>query len=234
MHIWFIMDWNRRWATGQKLTKILGHTKWSDNVEEILRLCLKNWVEFVSMWVIAKKNLEERSSLEINHLYRLIRTKIPEMLPKFQKNNIRFEVIWDPLLLPEDIRKILSDTEEKTKDNKKMVFIFAIWYWWQDEIVRWVRNYIKDNLEKIMSWDAEKLLSMLDEKEFSKYLDTWKYPPPDLIVRTWGDIRTSWYFLYQSEYSEMYFTDTLWPDFWENEFNKAIWSLKSAKRNFWK
>jgi len=234
MHIWFIMDGNRRWATSQNLTKILWHSKWWDNVENVLRMCLKNWVEHVSMWVIAKKNLEERSTLELNHLYKLIRTKLPEMLPKFNKNWVRFETIWDPSLLPEDIQKILSDTENDTVQNNKMVFIFAIWYGWQDEIVRWVKNYIKHNLEEIMSWKLEELMKKLDENEFAKYLDTGKYPPPDLIVRTWWDMRMSWYFLYQSEYSEMYFTKTLWPDFDDEEFNNAISSFKWAKRNFWK
>ncbi|EKE28612.1 MAG: Undecaprenyl diphosphate synthase [uncultured bacterium (gcode 4)] len=234
MHIWFVMDGNRRWATSHKMIKLLGHSKWSDNVENVLKMCLDEWIEYVSMWVIAKKNLEERSKEELEHLFWLIRKRIPEMLPKFLENWVRFETIWNKDLLPDDINQILRETEMATEKQSEIVFILAVWYGWQDEIVRWVKNYIKDNLEAIMNWWYEEIMKWLNEKKLSLYLDTWKYPPPDLIVRTGWDIRTSWYFLFQSEYSEYYFTSTLWPDFDKIELQKALWKYRKAQRNFWK
>lgn len=233
MHIGFILDWNRRWATTRWLIKMLGHTAGVDNIENILDLCLWEKIEFVSMWILAKKNIENRSKEELKHLYSLFRTKIPAFLPNFIKKWIRFETVWDLNLLPDDIKIMLNDVKEKTKHLNNMTFILGIWYGWQDEIVRWVKDYIKSNLEKIKN-KPEKLLEKLNEQSFSEYLDSWKFPPPDLIVRTGWDIRLSWYFLYQSEYSEYYFTKTLWPDFNEDEFYKAYLSLKWAKRNFWK
>jgi undecaprenyl diphosphate synthase len=234
MHIWFIMDGNRRWATSHKMIKLLWHSKWSDNVENVLKMCMDEWIEYVSMWVIAKKNLEERCREELDHLFWLIRKRIPEMLPKFIENWIKFETIWNKDLLPKDVNEILENAIDKTKGQTKLTFIFAIWYGWQDEILRWMKNYIKANLESLKSEDYEDVLNWLNEEKFSNYLDTWKYPAPDLIIRTGWDIRTSWYYLFQSEYSEYYFTPKLWPDFDKIEFEKALFQYNNSKRNFWK
>jgi undecaprenyl diphosphate synthase len=105
-----------------------------------------------------------------------------------------------------------------------MTFILGIGYGGQDEVIRGIKNFIKQ-------WGD---VDTLNETSLLPYLDTGKFPPPDLIIRTGGDIRHSGYFLYQSEYSEYYFTKTLWPDFKKEEFYKAIDTLKGAKRNFWK
>ncbi len=105
-----------------------------------------------------------------------------------------------------------------------MTFILAIGYGGQDEIIRGIKKFVQEG------WDV----STLDENTFLPFLETGRFPAPDLIVRTGGDVRHSGYFLYQSEYSEYYFTDTLWPDFQEQEFYKALNVLKGAKRNFGK
>lgn len=232
MHLGFIMDGNRRWATSKWILKMLGHTKWVDNVENILDLCLKEKIEYVSMWVLAKKNIEERSTSELKHLYDLIRTKVPKLLPKLIKNNIKFETIWNLDLLPEDVKETLLKSKKDTENLSWMTFILAVWYGGQDEIIRWIKNFCLQNIEEINNW--KDFIEKLNEKEFVKYLDSGKFPAPDLIVRTGWDCRLSWYLLYLSEYSEYYFTDTFWPDFDESEFYKALNTLKWAKRNFWK
>lgn len=232
-HIWFIMDGNRRWAEKRWILKYLWHDKWADRMEEIVDLCMKEEIEYVSIWALAKKNLE-RTSDELNHLFDLLRKRIPPMKQKFVKNWVKFETVGNLDLLPIDIKELLLDLQNFTKDWDKITFILAMAYGWQDEIVRWVKSFLKENIDKINSENIDSVLNSLDEKLFANYLETWKYPPPDLIVRTWWDIRLSWYFLYQSEYSEYYFTPTYWPDFDSKEFHKAIDSLKSAKRNFGK
>lgn len=103
-----------------------------------------------------------------------------------------------------------------------MTFILAIGYGGQDEIIRGVKKFVQEGGD----------IDLLDEKTFLPFLDTGKFPAPDLIVRTGGDMRSSGYFLYTSEYSEYYFTDTLWPDFREPEFYKAFSSYQNATRNF--
>lgn len=228
------MDGNRRWAEKRWILKYLWHDKWADTMENTVDLCLKYWIEYVSIWALAKKNITERSSIELDHLYNLLLKRIPKMEIKFLKSGVKLETVWDLDLLPVKVKESLLDLQEKTKNLDKITFILAIWYGWQDEIVRWVKDYIKENIDSLNKDNIDDFLNELNENKFAKYIDTGKYPTPDLIVRTGWDIRTSWYFLYQSEYSEMYFTDTLWPDFDENEFNKALASLKWAKRNFWK
>lgn len=234
MHIGFIMDGNRRWAEKRWMLKYLWHDKGADTMENVVDMCLKEWVEHVSIWALAKKNITERSNIELDHLYDLLLKRIPMMTPKFIKNGVKFETVGNLDLLPKKVKEALLELQDKTKKVNKITFILAIWYWWQDEIVRGIKNYIESNINVIESWELTDLINNFDENEFAKYIDTGKYPPPDLIVRTWWDIRTSWYFLYQSEYSEMYFTPTLWPDFDEIEFQKAITKLKDAKRNFGK
>jgi len=212
---------------------MLGHTHWVDNVENIVNLCLKEDIETVSMWIIAKKNLENRWTEELEHLFWLIRNRIPKIIKNFIKNWINFNTVWDLDLLPVDIKELMLKSIEETKHWTKMNFILAIAYWWQDEIIRWMKKFIRENIEELKN-NPEGLLKKLDEKSFLNYLDTGKFPAPDLIVRTGWDMRLSWYFLYQSEYSEYYFTPTYWPAFEEKEFYIALNSLKNAKRNFWK
>lgn len=234
MHIWIIMDGNRRWATNRWLIKMIGHEKWSDNIENIIETALQNNIEFLSLWVLAKKNIEERETKELNHLYNILKTKIPEILPKLLENWIKFEVVWDLNLLPKDVQDIVINSESQTKNWTKMTLIFGLGYWWQDEIIRWIKKLILENIEQIKNSNINDFLNEINEKEFLKYIETGNFPPPDLIIRTGWDCRLSWYFLYQSEYSEYYFTDTFWPDFWEEEFKKAISKLQKAKRNFGK
>ncbi len=141
-----------------------------------------------------------------------------------QEQSIRFATIGDLSLLPDDIRSIFSDAVEATKHSQVMTFILAFWYSGQDEIVRGVKRCISEGVDP----------DTLTEKEFLTYLDSGKYPPPDLIVRTGWNIRHSGYLLYQSAYSEYYFTETLWPDFSQKDFDGAVDFFEWAKRNFGK
>lgn len=223
-HIWFIMDGNRRWAKKLKNIVTLGHERGGDNIERVLELCINESIPYVSMWALSKENILQREINEINEIYWLIQKKVPKLIEKLIKNSIRLEVIWDLWLVPIEIRTILIDAIDKTSQWNKMTFILAIWYSWQDEIIRWVKRCIAE-------WIDPKLLT---EQEFLMYLDSGKYPPPDLIIRTGWSIRHSWFYLYQSAYSEYYFTETLWPDFGYQDLLKALDSYNSSKRNFWK
>lgn len=223
-HIGFIMDGNRRWAKKISNVTSFGHMKWGDNIENILTLCISNHIEYVSMWTLSKENILERSDIEIAGIFQLFREKLPKIVEKFIKNSIRLDVVGDLWMVPADIRTILFDAIEKTKDGTQMTCIFAIAYSWQDEIVRGVRRVLVEGIDP----------KTLDEKTFLTYLDTGKYPPPDLIVRTGGQIRHSGFFLYHSAYSEYFFTETLWPDFGKGDLDKAIEFYNSIKRNFGK
>jgi undecaprenyl diphosphate synthase len=223
-HIGFIMDGNRRWAKKLKNIAIFGHEKGLGNIENILSLCLEARIEIVSMWALSRENIAERSKAEIEGIYTIIRKQFPELIRKLREKGVIFETVWDLWLLPEDIRAILLQAMDDTKNGKNMTFVLAIWYSGQDEIIRAVRRFIAEAADP----------QTLTPKSFLDYLDTGKYPPPDLIVRTGGNIRHSGYFLYQSAYSEYYFTDTFWPDFWREDFEKALQYFESVQRNFWK
>lgn len=223
-HIGFIMDGNRRYAKRLQNVVSFWHERGGDNIENILWFCLDAEISHVSMWALSKENIQERDSTEINAIYSLIEKKVPKLIPKLIQKWIRFEVIWDLWLIPDTIRTILFDAMEQTTLWTNMTFILAIGYSGQDEIVRGIKRIIAE-------WVDPK---MLTEKEFLTYLDSGKYPPPDLIVRTGGNIRHSGFFLYQSAYSEYYFTETLWPEFSQWDFQKALDFFYGVKRNFWK
>lgn len=195
-----------------------------------MELALNEWIEYVSFWALAKKNIENREQEELNYLYELTEREFCKWLKKdLLEKSIKFKTVWDLNLLPTNTKKLLEELTEDTKHWEKMTLIIAIWYGWQDEIVRWVKNFISKNKSNL-----DEALEKLNENTLFEYLDTGDFPAPDMIVRTGWDTRLSWYFLYASEYSEYYFTDTFWPDFSEKEFYDVLDKLGRARRNFGK
>jgi undecaprenyl diphosphate synthase len=223
-HIAFIMDGNRRFA--QRLSQIasFGHQKWGETIEKVIGYCLDASIPYVSMWALSKENIQQRSSEEIAFIYSLLREKLPELTKIFLQKGIVLRTVWDMSLLPEDIQLQLKAASEQTKAWTNMTYILAVAYSGQDEIIRWIKKMIA-------SWAS---LQNLDENSFLQFLDTGIFPPPDLIIRTGWSPRHSGYFLYQSAYSEYYFTDILWPEFWKEDFDKALDFFQKIKRNFWK
>lgn len=222
-HIWIIMDWNRRWAKEKWLPTFFWHKAWADNVKKISEIAWKNWIEYLTLWALSKENLIKRTKEEIDKIISLI-DKIEDFLWEMMNAWLKFRTIWNIESLPEKSVKILKGLEEKTKNNKWLILTVALVYSWQDEIIRATKKAIS-------SWINPENLS---PEEFRKFLDTSFLPNPDLIIRTWWDIRHSWFLLFDSEYSEYYFTDKKWPEFDEEEFLKAVSRLDLAKRNFGK
>jgi undecaprenyl diphosphate synthase len=223
MHIWVIMDWNRRWAKQKGLPAFFWHKAWADNVKKITEIAWREWIEYLTLWALSKENLIKRDKEEVEKIISLI-NNIENFLWEMMTKWLVFRTIWDIEKLPEKSVNILRKLEEKTKNNKWINLTVAFIYSWQDEIIRTTKKIIN-------SWVNPEDLT---NEEFRKYLDTSFLPNPDLIIRTWWDIRHSWFLLFDSEYSEYYFTDKKWPEFDENEFLKALGSLSSAKRNFGK
>lgn len=222
-HLWIIMDWNRRWAKSKFLPTIAWHKAWADNVKKITEIAWKMWVEYLTLWALSTDNLKKRPEKEVSAIIKLI-NNIEDFLWEMLDWNLKFETIWNIEILPEESQIVLNRVKEKTKNNTWITLIVALVYWWQDEIVRATKKIIN-------SWlDPENLT----KEEFRKYLDTWKYPIPDVIVRTGWDIRHSWFLLFDSEYSEYYFTEKKWPDFDENELKNVFNFFDKSKRNFWK
>lgn len=223
MHLWIIMDGNRRWAKARLLPTIIWHKAWFDNAVDIIDLAKDKQIDFLTLWALSKENLVKREPEELAWIIKLIE-KLEDLIPRLQKNNIKFETIWDIEKLPETSKKILIKVKEQTLHNSWMVLIVALVYSWQDEIVR--------AIQKIQAVHFD--ISTLTEQNFKQFLDTALFPAPDLIVRTGGDIRHSGFTLYDSAYSEYYFTDKLWPEFDEIELDKSLEFFYSSKRNFGK
>lgn len=222
-HISIIMDWNRRWAKEKSLPAFMWHKAWADNVEKIINLAWEKWIKYITMWALSTENLKNRPKDEIDFLIKLI-NNIESYLSKMIKKWLKFETIWDLGLLPEDSQIILQKIKDKTSNNTWITFILALNYWWKDEIIRWIKKFVKE------WWNIDDL----DEDNFRNYLDVSKFPVPDVIVRTGWDIRHSWFLLYDSAYSEYYFTPKKWPDFDEEELDKVVDFFNSSKRNFGK
>ncbi len=222
-HVWIIMDGNRRWAQEKFLPKAVWHQKWAENIKKIAKLAIKYDIKYLTLWALSLDNLKKREESEVKKIISLL-DKIEDFFWEMLENDLKFEVIWNIEQLPENTVSKLKNVVEKTKDNVWLILNIALIYWGQDEIIRATKKILK-------AWiDPETLTT----EEFKKYLDTANLPNPDLIIRTGWDLRHSGFLLFDSEYSEYYFTEKKWPDFDEEELKKAIVSYNSAKRNFWK
>lgn len=224
-HLAIIPDGNRRWAKAQWKTSFFGHKAWVDNVEHIVESAWERGVEYISFWGLSTENMKKRDPEEIKYILSFI-NNIEKLLAKMMKKWLRFDFIWDTQLYPKKTLDVLEDIRERTKNNTGITFILALVYGWRDEIIRGIKKYITEN------WNQDELT----EDSFLEYLDTWRFPPPCMIVRTWWweNIRHSGYFLYASSYSEYFFSDKKWPDFNLNELDKVFDSFSKKKRNFWK
>lgn len=222
-HLAIIMDGNRRWAKSRMLPAIAGHKAGADNVVNITELADEKSVTHLTLWALSTENLEKRNQEEINWIIKLVNS-VKKYLDRMKVKSLKFQTIWDISQLPEDSQKILEDIKQETKDNTGITVTLGLIYGWQDEIVRATKKIIKAGIDP----------DTLTQWEFRKYLDTAILPLPDVIVRTGWDVRHSGFLLYDSAYSEYYFTEKCWPAFDESELDKVIEKFNSAKRNFWK
>ncbi|MBF0913506.1 di-trans,poly-cis-decaprenylcistransferase [Candidatus Gracilibacteria bacterium] len=222
-HLGIIMDGNRRWAKEKGFPKFVGHKAGVENIKKIAKLAIKHNIKMLTIWALSVDNLEKREEEEVKGIIKLI-NKIEDFLGEMLENDLKLQVIGNIDRLPEKSQTILRDIIEKTKNNVGLILNIALVYGGQDEIVRATKRIIKAGIDP----------DTLTREEFKKYLDTADLPAPDLIVRTGGDMRHSGFLLFDSEYSEYYFTNTKWPDFGEEELKKAIDSFANSKRNFGK
>lgn len=223
MHLWIIMDGNRRWAKLQGKPSFFWHTAGFKNAQNIVELASKKWVQYFTLWALSKENLEKRDIDEISWLIQLIDTFV-DFLPKLNKNNIKFATIWDIKKLPEKSQKILQKMKDETSHNTGMVFIVALVYSGQDEIIRAIKKAFHAGVD----------ITTLNEANFRQFLDTKDFPPIDLIIRTGWDMRHSGFTLYDSAYSEYYFSEKFWPEFDENELDTALNFFHTSERRFGK
>lgn len=222
-HLAIIMDWNRRWAKSRMLPAFAGHKAGADNVVNITELADEKWITHLTLWALSTENLEKRNEEEVAWIIKLVNS-IQTYLNKMNVKSLKFQTIWDISKLTIESQKVLQDIIDETASNTWITVTLWLIYWWQDEIVRATKKILKAGIDP----------ESLTQREFRTYLDTSILPIPDVIVRTGWDIRHSWFLLYDSAYSEYFFTEKCWPAFDESELNLVIEKFNNAKRNFWK
>ena len=225
-HIAIIMDGNGRWAKQRKQPRVFGHKNAIKSVRESVESCAEIGVEYLTLYAFSTENWN-RPKLEVRALMELLVHSINNEVKTLNKNDIRLQAIGDLDSLPNSARKELDNAIEKTANNKRMTLILALSYSSKWEILQAINKIAVDA-------KAGDLSNEITAEDFSKRLNTANFPDPELMIRTSGEHRISNFLLWQLAYAELYFTDTLWPDFSKEEFYKAIIDYQQRERRFGK
>ena len=216
-----IMDGNGRWAQERGLPRSAGHIQGVENVTRITSECARLGVKFLTMYTFSTENWS-RPEAEVSTLMQLVADKLEDEI--FMKNDVRFRYIGDISRLPAPASQRVLDCEEHTKNNRRMTAVTALNYSSRWELVNATKQIAQQVKDGALSVDD------IDEQLIDKHLVTNFMPDPDLLIRTGGEVRISNYLLWQLAYSELYFCDTFWPDFMEEDLHKAIASYQQRER----
>ena len=223
-HIAIIMDGNGRWATERHQPRSYGHQAGVEAVRRITSECVRLGVEHLTLYTFSTENWN-RPADEISALMGLVLTALEDEI--FMKHNVRFRVIGDTGRLPDDVRRKLRDTEAHTAGNTAMTMVVALSYSARWEMTQAVKDIIDEHEKRLQPAD-------ITEELLTRHMQTSFMPDPDLLIRTGGELRVSNFLLWQIAYSELYFCDTYWPDFDEDDLHDAIRSYQSRQRRFGK
>ena len=222
-HVAIIMDGNRRWAKEHFLPTMMGHKKGVDSLKNITRACDDFGIKYLTLYAFSTENWNRKQE-EVDFLMDLLATTLKNELKELNENNVKMNFIGDLTALNQNLQNILTESKEVTKNNTGVVLTVAINYGSRDEIVNAIKNIIKDNIKE------EEITTEL----ISNYLYTKNIPDPDLLIRTSGEKRISNYLLWQIAYSEIYITDTYWPEFDKEQLSKAIIEFGLRQRRYGK
>ena len=226
-HLAIIMDGNGRWAKQKGLLRALGHKNGTKSVRTTVETCAKLGIENLTLFAFSTENWN-RPKLEVELLMDLLITSLKNELKTLQENNIKLNSIGNLDLLPKSAQKKLQEVIENTKDNSRMVLTLALSYGSREELINAVKNISNKVKNNIISIDN------IDESIINQHLYTRDLPEVDLLIRTSGEHRISNFLLWQIAYSELYFTEVLWPDFKEEDLYEAIISYQKRERRFGK
>ncbi len=224
-HIAVIMDGNGRWASGKGLPKIAGHKAGMEALKKIVRKSGEIGLKHLTVYAFSTENWK-RSDEEVSGIFQILVYYMEREIKEIHAQNVKVQILGDYSIIPEKARQAVERAVNLTKNNTGLSFNIALNYGGRDEIKRAVIKLA----ERVKSGNLEP--AEITEEDISSLLYTSSMPDPDLIIRTSGELRLSNFLLWQSAYSELYFTDLLWPDFDENAFLGAIDSFQHRKRNF--
>jgi len=224
-HVAIIMDGNGRWAQRRGMSRIEGHKRGKDSVRAIVESSRRLGIKWLSLFAFSTENWE-RPRREVKAIMGLLRRYLRTELRKMMKNEIRLLAIGDLKRLPAGLQEDLEKTIEATKDNGGMTVVLAVSYGGREDILQAIRAMAEDVAQGRLQ------PTEIDARRFSAYLETGAMPDPDLLIRTSGEMRISNFFLWPLAYTEVYVTDTLWPDFREAEFYEALSHFQQRDRRF--
>ena len=222
-HIAIIMDGNRRWAKEHFLPSMMGHKKGVDALKKVTRACDDFGVKYLTLYAFSTENWNRKKE-EVDFLMDLLATTLKSELDELNQNNVKMNFIGDLSVLNKNLQEILEKSTEVTKNNTGVILTVAINYGARDEIVHAIKNIIKDGKKE----------DEINQELVSKYLYTKDIPDPDLLIRTSGEKRISNYLLWQIAYSEIYVTDTYWPEFDKEKLAQAIIEFGLRQRRWGK
>jgi undecaprenyl diphosphate synthase len=224
-HIAIIMDGNGRWAKKRLLNRIIGHTKGVDAVREVVTACRELGIKTLTLYAFSTENWK-RPKKEVDAIMELLKSYLLREGEEMLKNNIRLSAIGQLEKLPADVQAALEETIKKTESCDGMTLNLALSYGGRSEILHAVQSILVDFQKKKIKPEE------VTFQRFSNYLWTRGLPDPDLLIRTSGEFRLSNFLLWQIAYTELYVTETLWPDFDRKELAKAIADYQSRERRF--
>jgi undecaprenyl diphosphate synthase len=219
------MDGNGRWAEKHMLGRIVGHAKGAKSVRIAVKTCREIGIKYLTLYALSVENLL-RPADEVEALMNLLVEYLHSELPEMIKRDIRLIAIGDIDALKEPVKKVLTDAIDKTAQNKSMFLNLALSYGGRDEIVEAVKKIFRDSQAGLINTQD------ITKELFSHYLYTSGMPDPDLLIRTSNEYRLSNFLLWQSAYTEFYFTDVLWPDFRKKHLLAAIADFQRRERRF--
>ncbi len=224
-HVAVIMDGNNRWAKKRFLPGVAGHKAGVDAVRAVVETSAEQGIEVLTLFAFSSENWR-RPEVEVNALMKLFIAALEREVKKLHRNNIRLVVMGDKTAFQQKIQDLIAEAEELTADNDRMTLVIAANYGGQWDIA---------NAAKRIALEVEAgnlKAEDINEQLFHKY--TWlnEFPAPDLMIRTGGEERISNFMLWQTAYSEFYFSDALWPDFKQQEYKKALAAFANRVRRF--
>lgn len=226
-HIAVIMDGNGRWASKRGLPRNAGHKKGAEVVIETAKAVKELGIPYLTIYAFSTENWK-RSKQEVDGLMNLLRQYLDGNFEELEKNDVRIRFIGERNMLDADIVSKMENIEKRTISNKSLVLQIALSYGSRQEIV----NAVKEAAQKVK--DGELAIADIDENKFSQMLYTAEVPDPDLLIRTSGEQRLSNYLLWQLAYTELFFTNTLWPDFNKEELKSIIENYNTRERRYGK
>ncbi|MGH1467451.1 MAG: polyprenyl diphosphate synthase [Bdellovibrionales bacterium] len=219
-HIAFIMDGNGRWANSRNKNRFWGHLKGSEVAQKIVEHCAqKTSIEFLTLYAFSTENWS-RPEEEVHFLFKLLDRHIRKKQGYLISNNVRLKVIGDLKALPADLQESINSIAQETSTNTGLNLVLALNYGGRQELVSAINTHLATNK------------GPLTEETISKALSSDGIPDPDFIIRTSGEQRLSNFMLWQAAYSELYFTNTLWPDFTSKDLDLALQEYQKRNRRF--